>query len=535
MIRRPASLLASALVLAACSGAGSEPAASDVIPTDESSTTSDGSVAPGTDVPSTDDTDDSTAAERIEAIRRDPESDSLDLALAQYSALFGPLPGTPTIPFDDTIPTSATHVLDTIEGRRADLTPEQAAAFDAELERLDSIEPISAFLLEDIGVDDADGSGSDGSDGEGFARPQGLVSNRPARPASDEIQNEIRLIGAQIRAALGGDPILAWVEIVPNGSLGDATARNSALGSLNPRRAELLDAGFYADCIIQITESIVDGDSLDTSGDSKPAVIHEVFHCWQFGRLGLDHVRMNAMDDWAKEGMAAYFGDELGGLNRFNAEWWSGYLVTQVEADGTWPLYPSGYAAIGFWSRVAERSDIVTAMKRTLDAAPDDDAMYAAAIAELTGGPAWLAAGTLQRSEWGPGWTAAGPGIPRGPRIADRVSVEFTDGPVTESVRPVVQRTVQFDVDAVPESPGSIMKLALDGTAVARVGDNDVVVNGDFSLTDWCLGDCTCPDGRATFPPERVLGESASVTASLVGLPAAGSSARRRGRGVQPR
>jgi len=164
-------------------------------------------------------------------------------------------------------------------------------------------------------------------------------------------------------------------------------------------------------------------------------------------------------------------------------------------------------------------------MKRTLDAAPDDDAMYTAAIAELAGGPAWLAAGTLQRSEWGPGWTAAGPGIPSGPRSADRVSVEFTDGQVTESVRPVAQRTVQFDVVAVPASPGSIMKFALDGTAVARVGDNDVVANGDFSLTDWCLGDCACPDGRATFPPDRVLDESTSLTASLVGLPGAGSSA----------
>ncbi len=524
--------VAVALGIASCAGTDAEQSDSGAASVPASSpdqvSTAPPPIEPGgdEDLESDDSANLETAAEQIAAIRQAPDGDPLDVALAEYSALFGPLPGTAAIPQDGSIPTSATHILETLESRRADLTAEQAAALDEQLARFDSIEPVAAFLLNDpTEADTTDAPDTTEPSPEGLARPMGFSAARGARPAPDAIQNEIRLVAAQVQAALGGRPILAWVEIVPNGSLDGATALNRSLGTLNPKRASLFADGIVADCVIKLTESIVAGDALDTTSDAQPAVIHEVLHCWQFGQLDLDAVRQNAMDDWAKEGMAAYFGDLLGGLNRFNAEWWSGYVLTQVEADGTWPLYPSSYAAIGFWSRVAERSDLVGAMKRTLAASPDNDAMYTAAIAEMAHGPAWLAAGTAQQAAWGPGWTASGPGIPSGPRRPAQVAVAFTDGPVTESVRPAAHRNVQFDLEPIPAAPGTVLKLALDGSAVARVGDNDVVVNGDFALTDWCLGDCTCPDDRPAFPAERVLSEPYNVTASLVGLAGSGSSA----------
>lgn len=163
-------------------------------------------------------------------------------------------------------------------------------------------------------------------------------------------------------------------------------------------------------------------------------------------------------------------------------------------------------------------------MKRTIDAGPDNATRYAAAIAEVDN-PAWLAAGMLQRDDWGSLWTATGPGLPGSPRTADKVSVSFAGRPVIESVRPAAQRTVVFDVEGVDGSPGATMSVLLDGTGVARVADIDMVVNGESVRDDWCLGDCTCPDGQPTFPTERVLDRSTTVTASLVGLPDSGSSA----------
>jgi len=154
---------------------------------------------------------------------------------------------------------------------------------------------------------------------------QPVVLSQEFGPASDEIQNEIRLVAMQVRAALGGDPIQAWVEIVPNGSLGQGVGGlNNALGELHQRRRDLIiTRGVVVDCVIKLTESVVDGLSLDTTTDVKPIVIHEVFHCWQYGRLDFDVQDFRSMDHWVKEGTAAYFGELHGGPSRYTANWWT--------------------------------------------------------------------------------------------------------------------------------------------------------------------------------------------------------------------
>ena len=408
-----------------------------------------------------------TGAEQLEALRSDPDADPLDPALAEWSALVAPLPGARTIAYDDSLFPSATHALIELEASYDQLAPEQQAALDAQLDVLfDESEAVDGFMLFDDPSTDTNETDSD-ADQEGLLRPQGIrASGSPATPANPALRNEILAMGEEVRAALGGPELTIWVEIHPPGSLGDDLARNTGMAGFSDRRRDLLRRGVDVDCLLRITE-------FGSPEERLGVLVHEIVHCWQFNQLFKNAGRMVDMDDWIKEGMAAYFGEKFGGKTRFNAEWWGGYLSTRLDGDNTWNTFERTYDAIGLWARIDEGSALVPAMINSVAAAPDNGAMFAAATNGLGDAESWLAAGAVQKPEWGPGWTASGPGLPTSPRTANTVEVDPIGGEAFESqtVGPAAQRTTTWLVGGIDGARGSVMTLVGGGAGViARRG-----------------------------------------------------------------
>ncbi|MDW3215881.1 MAG: hypothetical protein R8G01_17925 [Ilumatobacteraceae bacterium] len=389
MKHRSVLVAVSALLASACSS-GDTPAAETVAPVPS---TTPGAPAntepPPTGAPPTtvadDRVDDTSAWVQLELLRADPTVDELDLALAEFSALFAPVPGGQVVAGDDTMLPSATHVLEDLDRLRDRLTPEQQAFVD---EQVDAVFGEAAIIDEFTLYPDE-------SAVRGFRSP-----------VSSEMQLAVRSVADSLRSLLGGPPLKVHVVVVDGSSLGTAGAQNLSLGPDSSIREGYADDGLDIDCQMQLR------DRETTSAEFRGIIVHELVHCWHFTRIGLDVARLNATDDWMKEGIAAYAGELIGGTTRFSSEWWTGYTVPLFDIDRAWPLYSRTYDAIGFWSRIAEQTDVWDSIRAAVDASPNNAAMFDAAVAGLGDGVSWLAAGTVQQPAWGGGWTATGPNMP---------------------------------------------------------------------------------------------------------------------------
>lgn len=502
---------AGALVLVACFG-GNDGEPAETGGASSVATTEAGTTAPST----TDDTttipaeDDPEPARTLSDLLADPQVSQVDRSLAEFALLIGDMPGAPTVIDDGSAWPTATHALDGLVAARDQLTAEQQAVLDETLERLEQVEPVAAFpvVIGEGGVPEPEAR-----------RPfRTTASGLAATPASDTIRREVERVGAEVSAIFGGAPIAIWVEIVPNGTYGDADARASAFGDSAPIREEILDEyGVRTDCRVHLTESVVEGDRLTDGSNARGVVAHEVTHCWQgqilneFSDIGVG----NDTDRWAWEGIPAFVGEQVGGITRFSSAWWNRYLTEQVGDDGVWALYPSEYAAIGFWSRIAEIGDFVAAARGAMIAAPDNGAMLAAAL-DTVGDLNQLVSGTAQRPDWGSLWTAGGPGNPGTARKAGTRTVRYEDDVVTESSDPGTQRNLELTVFGVPDSPGSLLTVTVSGVGIARVAATDVV--SAVGPTMFCVDDCVCPDGVKPIPSERTLATGGTVYATLGGM-----------------
>jgi hypothetical protein len=494
MVRRCALLLSLGLIVAACSGETSEPDS-----------------APATNAPAA--TDAPTTTTTVADVAPLPggsgwlqlenlaeTGSDLDVALAEFAAVAGPVVGAAPIDSDGTVFPSITHALQTIEANRAELTDEQANAIDTIVAELfDPTEMIVEFALFDDAPEQTEGASP-----AGFASGLRSPDDSEFDEASDEIKRLITPIAADVRELLGGPRLNVWAQVFPRGTFGDAAGRNLGLEPGNLLRDEFPND---PDCLIQVTEGPLPADIV-------PIIAHELTHCWQFTRIGFDESRQIATADWAIEGMAAYVGEQVA-PTRFNAEWWGGYLTTRIDRNGQWDMYRRSYDALGFWSRVAAGDDIAAAMRRTVDASPNDAAMFRAATSGLGAGVAWVGAGTFERPDWGPGWTGSGPGSPGTPRtVTAHTVIERND--VALSSDTGAQSNHEISISPVSGADGSVVTARGSGTGVLRVDPDDVVLSGSF-VEDWCIGICECPDGTPAFPDDRIRSGPIEMAASLVG------------------
>jgi hypothetical protein len=482
-------LVTGALLAAACSSGDTPSSADD---STEPTTTTTVEPSPTTTVsapPTTAEADDDTSAwVQLEMLRADPAVDELDVALAEFSALFAPVPGGPAIAGDDSILPIASHVLDDLERLRNRLTPEQQAFID---------EQVDAVFGEAAVVD------------EFTLHPDESAVRGFRSPVSSEMQLAVRSVADSLRTVLGGTPLKVHVVVVDGATLGTAGARNLSLGPNHPIRLDYADDGLDIDCQMQLR------DRETTSAEFRGIIVHELVHCWHFTRIGLDVARMNATDDWVKEGIAAYAGELIGGTTRFSPEWWLGYTVPLFDVDRAWPLYSRTYDAIGFWSRIAEQTDVWDAIRAAVDASPNNAAMFDAAVSGIGGGVSWLAAGTVQQPAWGGGWTATGPNMPDRARGTKEHGVALRND-IALSEEAGHQRNHEISVLAISDADGTVLSFRGGGHGVIRIDPDDIVMNGSLD-EDWCLGVCECPDGTPAFPDDRTRPGDVELTASLVG------------------
>lgn len=491
-------LLAGALVATACSSGDAASTSTAITTTTTTTTTAATTTSPTTPAsettattPTTDDPgpdDDTSAWVQLELLRADPTVDELDLALAEFSALFAPVPGGPVVAGDDTMLPSATHVLDDLDRLRDRLTPEQQAFID---------EQVDAVFGEAAIID------------EFTLHPDESAVRGFRSPVSSEMQLAVRSVADSLRSVLGGPPLKVHVVVVDGSSLGTAGAQNLSLGPDSSIREDYADDGLDIDCQMQLR------DRETTSAEFRGIIVHELVHCWHFTRIGLDVARLNATDDWMKEGIAAYAGELIGGTTRFSPEWWLGYTVPLFDIDRAWPLYARTYDAIGFWSRIAEQTDVWDSIRAAVDASPNNAAMFDAAVAGIGDGVSWLAAGTVQQPAWGGGWTATGPNMPDRVRGTKEHGVALRND-IALSEEAGHQRNHEISVSAISDTDGTVLSFRGGGHGVIRIDPDDIVMSGGLD-EDWCLGVCECPDGTPAFPDDRTRPGDVELTASLVG------------------
>ncbi|MEL6891044.1 MAG: hypothetical protein AAFP84_05585, partial [Actinomycetota bacterium] len=448
------------------------------------------------------------------ALDADESLTSLDVALAELGAYGDPIPGAPRLELDGTVLPSLTHAILEIELRRDELTDEQAGAVDAIVESIfpsDEVQTEFAIVFE---ADEAAESDAEGFAGQGLAAP----SSRPPLASPDDADPALRdaVLGAAeaVRSLLGGPRLNIWVQTFDYGTRGDVAGRNVGLDPTDSRRD---DHPGNPDCLLQVAVGT-------TTADIAGIIAHEITHCWQFTRLGLDVGLWNRTGAWVIEGQAAYAGQLIGGLTRFNGNWWGGYL-RGLDPNAQWSLYGSSYDAIGFWARIDAGSDIVAAMRRTLDAASSDGAMFEAATSGLGSDVAWLGAGTFQRGEWGGGWTASGAGDPGTPRPAQpHTVIERND--IALSADAGAQANHEIVVRGIAGAEGTIATATGSGLGVIRAPSAaDLPLTGSF-VEEWCIGSCVCPDGTPAVPADRVEAGDFMIWASLLGGAADSSTLR---------
>ena len=146
--------------------------------------------------------------------------------------------------------------------------------------------------------------------------PASSGDDPPLEDASAELRAAVLGAAAAVRDYLGGPSLNIWVQTYPLGTIGDVAGRNRGL---RPDSDDRTAARGNPDCLVQLAIG-------STAADIAGIVAHEITHCWQFTRLGLDVDRTNATGRWVFEGQAAYVGHVLGGLTRFNGNWWRFYL-----------------------------------------------------------------------------------------------------------------------------------------------------------------------------------------------------------------
>ncbi len=492
MKRWSALIVAGSVLVTACSSGDSAIESPYTTPTTIGETTTEATPAPATAAPTPTTepvaNDDTPAWIRLEEMRADPTVDELDIALAEFSALFAPVPGGPVLAGDDSLLSTASHVLDDLDRLRDRLTPKQQAFID---EQVDAVFGDAATIHE-------------------FT----LYPETPAvqgfrTPVAPDVEIAIRRVADSLLSVLGGPQLRVQIVIVDGSTLGGAGAQNTGLSLADPIRQEYAEAGIEVDCLLKLRDRRTD------SAEFRGIVVHELVHCWHFTRIGVDVDRMNATDKWMKEGLAAYAGELLGGSTRFSEGWWTGYTTPLFDVDRAWPLYERNYDAIGFWSRIAERANIWDAIRAAVDASPNNAAMFNAAVADLGGGVSWLAAGTVQQPAWGGGWTADGPSMPDRARRTKQHDVgERNDVALSEEAGH--QRNHEISVAAIGDTDGTVLTFRGRGYGVIHIEPDDVVMRGRLDQ-DWCLGVCECPDGSPAFPTSRSRPGDVELMASLVG------------------
>ncbi len=190
------------------------------------------------------------------------------------------------------------------------------------------------------------------------------------------------------------------------------------------------------------------------------------------------------------------------------------------------PLYRESYAAIGFWSQLAELLggeaelwDRIPAFNTSAGLGNDSN-LFEFITASLSRSElATLAASALQQPAYGSVWEVSGNDVTTSGRTPVPLTVDSTTGFVSEAVSFARQQLVQYQISADLTDDPWVIKLSTDGLVATRWSSGDEFTYIDEQTTTFCIGDaCLCPDeSELDLEVTRLPGDATSLDVALTG------------------
>lgn len=305
----------------------------------------------------------------------------------------------------------------------------------------------------------------------------------------------------------------AMREHAPSDFPADATIfaiAQSAMAELGPsgrRRWARQDRGTLDTCTLLISDTLAASGShrLDTY------LAHELFHCFQFERIGIEAAR--ALPLWIKEGSAVFAAEELLGAAGSERDYWIEYLT------GKLPLFARSYDAVGFFFHLKARDlNAWHGIRDMLDAGASR--AFATAVSQLgtPGMQTWPMA-LARRPDLGSEWDTRAVALPSVAREMDPVLLT-----AIPSARIEIPGAHQLLIHLAFPSR-KVLNFSSSGQGGIRwypsgtTGHTDKFAAG--ATGKYCLGDsCRCPDGSwpegvQSVPPSSEVGDALiAVTAA---------------------
>jgi hypothetical protein len=405
---------------------------------------------------------------------------TLSTALSAFSLAVGPIPGAaPPAGAAGPIP-SGTLAVSWVLGKWSQLSPAQQQAVRTDLAGASGGNNPAAFVRGSGGaVEAAAVRAATPSPGPNPQLPCLTADSAGATPYRAQLAGIESSIAAHLGRSLGLDVHFA----VNTGQLeGNSLMYTWACAGTSTA------TGAVTGCTIHVNPLALGPGYTDA--DRSNFLIHEVMHCFLFGKFGLDY---NAMPAWYLEGVPTWVMTALGTGDPKSTKYWVSYLDT----SGT-PLFQRSYDAIGFYAHLAETG---TDVWKVID--PIGAAFVAGGNANSAG---WNAAGITQQflDSWGSGyatgrypgaaWNTTGPNLP--PYTDALAQGALNDGgAVTLAAKPASPAIEQVDVNAqvVQFNPGAGAsgRISLDG------GTDAVLSTAGGALYCTLGSACQCPTGSA--------------------------------------
>lgn len=264
--------------------------------------------------------------------------------------------------------------------------------------------------------------------------------------------------------------------------LGNTTGETIPVVQHNRRWADARElnpgATAWSACLIVLPDNLA---SQDGQRGVRSILAHELYHCYQFERIGLQR----QMPDWLTEGSAMWVGEEYVGGTPFSRPYWRDYLSVSRS------IYDRSYDAMGAFAHLKNRgANVWLALNSILDN-PNSEAGFVAA-AQATGEESFLrtwATGLARQSSWGSEWDTSGPAITSDRRQPTQVGI-----PGEISFRGGAPGLVATGLPS-----GQIVQINANLYGALRFGADatgqTVNLSPGFSQR-YCVGEsCRCSDG----------------------------------------
>lgn len=492
-------------------------------------------VAPTTDAASTavDLNGGVTALQRL----RDLDAGGLsevELALAELSAYLGTLPGAPVIGLDESLHSSVTLPVNKALFFRDQMTAEQRSGLDSALARhADPARVVAAYGAD--GDEIVPGGDVQGFAGEGVFAAEPIPVCPSGAPSADDAVTPLLQTWRQrfadaastLAAEFPGDVDFVVLFANPAFVEGEAQATTYA-GGREPGGDQYMEAlracfGVH-DCYIVIDLAATEPET------AKVLAAHEWFHCWHYDLVETQE-RWDARPWWVSEGLAEWVGERYADRRppMVDSRWPDYFRLETVGEAGRYDLFASTseYSAVGFWSHVANHTDLVSLIPSLLrELVTLDDEGMLASVASTIGeeATAAIAAAPTQRVDLGPQWTTSGPGMPGGSRAEP--ALDLREGaPMQLLAEPGVQLANEVTIDVSAGDPHVVFTVLKNfGILEWSDGLTSTALSGDELSESRCLGSCVCPDGSTvdtTLPDIESTGAGFVVALSGVLPPGA--------------